>query len=116
MELAVQHRAKIEIFHAVSLESLKSDEVQKALDDYMARVEKEVFDNLASRSDAIKTRGLAVETVVLRRLYPIAAILETDCGVRAGLSSSWALTAGQDSRSFSWEASPRGSSSRPRVQ
>lgn len=76
VELAVQHRAKIDIFHVVTLENLGPANLQQALDAYMAKVEKEVFDDLATRSDAIKTRGLAVETVVVRRPYPVAAILE----------------------------------------
>jgi nucleotide-binding universal stress UspA family protein len=75
VELAVQHRAKIDILHVVTLPGLDPAEAQKALDGYMARVEKEVFDDLATRSEAIRTRGLAVETVLLRRPYPIEAIL-----------------------------------------
>ncbi len=88
VELAVQHRAKVDILHVVTPGSLNPapvqpvekvqpvETVQKALDDYMARVEKEVFDDLAARSDTVKTRGLAVETVVIRRAHPVAAILE----------------------------------------
>ena len=76
VELAVQHRAKIDILHVVTLPGLDPADVQKTLDEYMARVEKEVFDDLAKRSEGIRTRGLAVETVLLRRLYPIEAILE----------------------------------------
>ncbi len=76
VELAVQHRAKIDILHVVTFEHLDPSKEEKALDDYMARVEKEVFEDLATRSEAIKTRGLAVETVVVRRMYPVEAILE----------------------------------------
>ena len=76
VELGVQHRAKIDILHVVTLENLGPANVQQALDAYLARVEKEVFDDLATRSDAIKIRGLAVETVVVRRPYPVEAILE----------------------------------------
>lgn len=76
VELAAQHKAKIEILHAVTLERLDSSEVRQALDAYMARVEKEVFDDLATRSDAIRTRGIEVATVVVRRPYPVEAILD----------------------------------------
>lgn len=76
VELAVQHRARIDILHVVTLEHLDRANVQQALDAFMAKVEEEVFDDLATRSDAIKTRGLAVETVVVRRPYPVEAILE----------------------------------------
>ncbi len=75
VELAAQHRARIEILHAVTLEHLDPKEVQPALDAYMARVEKEVFDDLATRSDAVRTRGIEVATVVVRRPYPVEAIL-----------------------------------------
>jgi nucleotide-binding universal stress UspA family protein len=74
--LAAQHRAKIDILHVVTLEQLDRANVQEALDAYMAKVEKEVFDDLATRSDAIRTRGLEVETAVVRRSYPVEAILE----------------------------------------
>jgi nucleotide-binding universal stress UspA family protein len=76
VEVAAQHRAKIDIFHVVTLESLDPANFQQALNAYMAKVEDEVFDDLSTRSDAIKTRGLAVETVVVRRPYPVEAILE----------------------------------------
>jgi nucleotide-binding universal stress UspA family protein len=76
VELAVQHRAKIDVLHVVTLERRDSEGIQKALDDYMERVEKEVFDDLASRSEAIKTRGIAVETVLVRRAHPVEGILQ----------------------------------------
>ena len=76
VELAAQHRAKIDILHVVTLENLDPSNFQQALNAYMAKVEDEVFNDLANRSDAIKTRGLAVETVVARRPYPVEAILE----------------------------------------
>jgi nucleotide-binding universal stress UspA family protein len=76
VELAVQHRAKIEILHVITLPGVDPSEAQRSLDEYMAKVEKEVFDDLATRSDAVRTRGLAVETVLLRRLYPIETILD----------------------------------------
>jgi len=76
VELAAQHRAEIRILHVVSLENVNPANVAHALDDYMAKVEKEVFDDLATRSDAIKTRGLSVATMVVRRPYPVEAILE----------------------------------------
>jgi nucleotide-binding universal stress UspA family protein len=76
VEIAVQHRAKLEVLHVVTLESLDSADLQKELETYMTRVEKEVFEDLATRSEGIKTRGVAVETVVLRRTYPIEAILD----------------------------------------
>jgi len=76
VELAVQHRAKIDILHVVTLQNLNPTNVQQSLDAYMKKVEEEVFGDLATRSDAIKTRGLAVETVVVRRPYPVEAILE----------------------------------------
>ncbi len=76
VELAAQHRAAIDILYAVTPEHLDPAEVRTALDAYMAKVEKEVFDDLATRSDAIRTRGIAVSTEIVRRLYPVEAILE----------------------------------------
>jgi nucleotide-binding universal stress UspA family protein len=76
VELAAQHRAKIDILHVVTLPHFDAAEARSALDAYMAKVEKEVFDDLATRSDAIRTRGLAVSTVIVRRSYPAEAILE----------------------------------------
>ena len=76
VELAAQHRANLDILHVVTLEHLDPAEVQPALDAYMAKVEKEVFADLATRTEAIRTRGIAVETAVVRRPYPVAAILE----------------------------------------
>jgi len=76
VELAAQHRAKIDILHVATLEKLDPANFQQSLNAYMAKVEDEVFSDLATRSDAIKTRGLAVETVVVRRLYPVEGILE----------------------------------------
>lgn len=76
VELAAQHRANLDILHVVTLEHLDPAEVQPALDAYMAKVEKEVFADLATRTEAIRTRGIAVETAVVRRPYPVEAILE----------------------------------------
>lgn len=76
VEIAAQHRVKIDIFHVVTLEKLDSTNLKQALDAYMAKVEEEVFEDLATRSDAIRTRGLEVETIVVRRPYPVDAILE----------------------------------------
>jgi nucleotide-binding universal stress UspA family protein len=76
VELAAQHRAKLDILHVVTLERLDPAKVQPALDAYMSKVEKEVFDDLATRSDAIRTRGIEVETAVVRHSYPVEAILE----------------------------------------
>jgi nucleotide-binding universal stress UspA family protein len=76
VELAAQHRAKIDIFHVATLERLDPARVQQALDAYMAKVEKEVFEDLETRSDAIRTRGIEVETAVVRRPYPVDGILE----------------------------------------
>jgi nucleotide-binding universal stress UspA family protein len=76
VEIAAQHRAKIDIFHVVTLANLDAANVQQALDAYMAKVEKEVFDDLETRSDAVRTRGLEVSTAIVRRPYPVDAILE----------------------------------------
>jgi nucleotide-binding universal stress UspA family protein len=76
VELAAQHRAKIDILHVVTLEGVDPSSFQQALNAYMAKVEDEVFNDLSTRSEPIKTRGIAVETVVSRRPYPVQAILE----------------------------------------
>jgi nucleotide-binding universal stress UspA family protein len=76
VEIAAQQQARIEVFHAVTLEHLDAAREKLAFDEYMAKVEKEIFDDLATRSDAIRTRGIAVETVVVRRPYPVPAILD----------------------------------------
>ena len=76
VELAAQHRAKIDILHVVTLEHVDPSSFQQAMNAYMAKVEDEVFDDLSTRSESIKTRGLAVETVVVRRPFPVEAILE----------------------------------------
>jgi nucleotide-binding universal stress UspA family protein len=85
VELAAQHRANLDIFHVVTLEHLEPAEVQPALDAYMAKVEKEVFADLATRTEAIRTRGIAVETAVVRRSYPVEAILERARSTRPDL-------------------------------
>jgi len=76
VELAAQHRAKVDILHVVTLENVDPSSFQQAMNAYMAKVEDEVFNDLSTRSDAIKTRGITVETVVSRRPYPVQAILE----------------------------------------
>jgi len=76
VELAAQHRAKIDILHVVTLENLDPSNFQQALNAYMAKVEDEVFNDLSTRSEPIKTRGITVETVISRRAYPVQAILE----------------------------------------
>ena len=76
VELAAQHRAKIDILHVVTLEGVDPSSFQQALNAYMAKVEDEVFNDLSTRSEPIKTRGIAVETVISRRPYPVQAILE----------------------------------------
>lgn len=76
VELGAQHRAKVDILHVVTLENLDPSEVQQAMDDFMAKVEEEVFGDLATRSESVRTRGLEVETAVVRRPFPVEAILE----------------------------------------
>ncbi|HEY7700074.1 MAG TPA: universal stress protein, partial [Vicinamibacteria bacterium] len=74
VELAAQHRATLDIFHVATLEHVDPSEVQPAFDAFMAKVEKEVFEDLATRSETIRTRGIAVETAIVRRPYPVEAI------------------------------------------
>ncbi|HEY7821110.1 MAG TPA: universal stress protein [Vicinamibacteria bacterium] len=76
VELAAQHRATLDIFHVATLEHVDPAEIQPAFDAFLARVEKEVFEDLAARSEPIRTRGIAVETAVVRQPYPVEGILE----------------------------------------
>lgn len=76
VELAAQRRAKIDVFHVVTLDEEDPTHLQQKLEDYLDKVEKEVFEDLSTRTETIRSRGIAVEISVARSFFPHEAILD----------------------------------------
>lgn len=76
VDLAAQRRAKIDVFHVVTIDEEDPTHLQERLEDYLDKVEKEVFEELSTRTEAIRSRGIAVEISVSRSFFPHEAILD----------------------------------------
>jgi nucleotide-binding universal stress UspA family protein len=85
VELAVQNHARLEIFHVLTLDREDTPHVKEALDDYLDKVEEEVFADLSERTEAIKTRGIEVNVSVARSFSPFEAIMDKIADVGADI-------------------------------
>jgi len=85
VELAVQSRARLDVFHVVTLHSEDPTHLKGALGDYLKDLEEEVFADLSERSDAIKRRGVSVEVSLERSVSPYEAIVDKAGSIGADL-------------------------------
>lgn len=76
VELAAQRRAKIDVFHVVTIDEDDPAHLKEKLEDYLDKIEAEVFEDLATRTEAIRSRGIEVEIAVGRSFLPHEAILD----------------------------------------
>jgi nucleotide-binding universal stress UspA family protein len=76
VELAAQHEAKVDVFHVVTIDRDDPAHLEQALDRYMDKVEDEVFADLETRTEAIRTRGISVSISTARSLSPQEAIVD----------------------------------------
>lgn len=85
VEIAVATEGKLEIFHAVTLDGHEPENIEDALDDYLAKLEQEVFTDLSERMETMMARGLSVKISTRRSLAPAQAILDFASEVKADL-------------------------------
>lgn len=76
VELAAQHGAKLHVFHAITLHAADPARLKVKLEDYVKKVEEEVFADLSERSEEIRRRGVAVEVTLARSFLPFEAIMD----------------------------------------
>jgi nucleotide-binding universal stress UspA family protein len=76
VELAAQRRAKIDAFHVVTIDEDDPAHLKEKLEDYLDKIEKEVFEDLSTRTEAIRSRGIEIEISVGRSFLPHEAILD----------------------------------------
>lgn len=85
VELAVQLRARLDVFHVVTLHAADPGELKDSLEDYLKKLEEEVFADLSERSDIIKRRGVSVEVSVERSVSASEAIVDKAKAIDADL-------------------------------
>lgn len=83
VELAVQLQARLDVFHVVTLHAADPGELKETLDDYLKKLEDEVFADLAERSDVIKRRGVSVDVSVERSVSASEAIVDKAAATKA---------------------------------
>jgi nucleotide-binding universal stress UspA family protein len=76
IELAAQHQARIDVFHVVTIDRDDPAHLEQAIERYMDKVEKEVFADLETRTELIRTRGVSVGISTSRSLSPQEAIVD----------------------------------------
>jgi nucleotide-binding universal stress UspA family protein len=76
VEMAAQHQGMLDVFHVVTIDREDPTHLEQALGEYLEKVEKEVFEDLSTRTEAIRTRGIKVEISTARSLSPQDAILD----------------------------------------
>lgn len=74
--LAVQHGARIDVFHAVTLDADDPMMLEKAMDEYLRDVGEDVLDELAKRSESLRRRGIPVQLSTSRSTSASDAILD----------------------------------------
>jgi nucleotide-binding universal stress UspA family protein len=76
VELAAQRQAKIDVFHVVTIDQDDPAHLSEKLEDYLDKIEAEVFEDLSTRTEAIRSRGIEIEISVGRSFLPHEAILD----------------------------------------
>ncbi len=76
VELAAQRRATIDVFHVITIDKDDPAHLEEKLEDYLDKIEAEVFADLSTRTEAIRSRGVLVEISVGRSFMPHEAILD----------------------------------------
>lgn len=76
VEMAAQQQGMLDIFHVVTIDRDDPSHLDQVLDEYLKKVEKEVFEDLATRTEAIRSRGIEVEITTARSIIPQDAILD----------------------------------------
>ena len=85
VELAVQLHARLDVFHVVTLHAADPGELKNSLEEYLKKLEDEVFADLSERSDIIKRRGVSVEVTVERSVSASEAIVDKARAIEADL-------------------------------
>ncbi len=85
VELAVQLQARLDVFHVVTLHAADPGALKESLEDYLKKLEGEVFTDLSERSDVIKRRGVSVEVSVERSVSASEAIVDKASTIGADL-------------------------------
>lgn len=83
VELAVHMQARLDVFHVVTLHAADPGGLKDSLEDYLKKLEEEVFADLSERSDVIKRRGVAVEVSVERSVSASEAIVDKASEIEA---------------------------------
>ncbi len=85
VELAVQLHARLDVFHVVTLHAADPGELKDSLEEYLKKLEDEVFADLSERSDIIKRRGVSVQVTVERSVSASEAIVDKARAIEADL-------------------------------
>ncbi|GMR21977.1 MAG: universal stress protein [Acidobacteriota bacterium] len=85
VELAVQLQARLDVFHVVTLHAADPGELKDSLEEYLKKLEREVFADLSERSDIIQRRGVSVEVTVERSVSASEAIVDKARAIEADL-------------------------------
>lgn len=85
VELAVQLQARLDVFHVVTLHAADPGGLKDTLEDYLKKLEEEVFADLSERSDVIKRRGVSVEVGVERSVSAAEAIVDKASAIGADI-------------------------------
>lgn len=85
VELAVQLQARLDVFHVVTLHAADPGGLKDSLEDYLKKLEEEVFADLSERSDVIKRRGVSVDVSVERSVAAWEAIVDKAEAIGADL-------------------------------
>jgi nucleotide-binding universal stress UspA family protein len=76
VELALVHKARLYIFHAILLHADDPQQLKNQLKDYLDQLEKDTVELLETKSDELKGRGVAVEISTERSVSPFEAIMD----------------------------------------
>ncbi len=85
VEMAVHLKARLDVFHVVTLHAADPGHLKKALESYLKELEEEVFADLSERSAKIRERGVDVEVSLARGVSAAEAIVSRAKEIEADL-------------------------------
>lgn len=85
VELAMAHKAKLHIFHAILLHTEDPRHLEDLLKDYVVQVEKDALGFLEEKSGELRKRGLDVEISTERSVSAFEAIMDKEKALQPDL-------------------------------
>ena len=76
VELALVHKAKLHVFHAILLHTDDPRQLENLFKEYLDKLEQDTLDLLEMKSDELKGRGVAVDISTQRSISAFEAIME----------------------------------------